>query len=63
MSELPEELRHLRYLIDSAKKNYSVKFLRDKIKNFADEASEADIIRMAEFILKRGTEIHWNNRN
>jgi len=60
---LPDELQHLRNLIDSAKENHSFAVLRKVIKKAADEADERGVIRLAETILQCGIEIERTKRN
>jgi hypothetical protein len=60
---IPNELEHLRNIIEGAKRNDDVELLRDVVKSAADEAPPKDIILMAEFILKRGIEIHEGQTN
>lgn len=63
MRDLPEELQHLRNLIDAARANHRINTLRNIIKNAADEAPAADVIRMAEMIFQRGAEMSRLGRN
>lgn len=63
MSDVPEELQHLRNIIDSAKNNYTVSLLRKIIKQAADDAPKEDVIRIAEFIYRRGVEMHQQETN
>jgi len=65
---LPEELQHLRNIINCAKNqpNYSEETLRRIIKLAADNAPAVHVIRIAETILQCGIEIEesaWSERN
>jgi hypothetical protein len=52
--QLPDDLEHLRNMIAKAQSDVSIKLLRDEIKSAADEASAADVIRIAQAILQCG---------
>jgi len=63
---LPDDLQHLRNLIDGVKVNQCEKVLRRIIKSAADSAPTADVIRIAETILRCGveqSESQWSMRN
>ena len=62
-SDLPEELRWLFNIIEDAKVNHAVSNLRGIVKRAADEAPPEDVIRMAEFVYRRGVEIHRSRIN
>lgn len=71
MSDLPEELKLLRLVIDAAKDgrrieiqgDSTIEWLKGVIRRTADEAPDRDIIRIAEFVLKRGIEMHQQDQN
>ncbi len=56
--KLPDELQHLQNIIKGAKNqpNDCEALLRMAIRNAADEAPAAHVIRLAEFILQLGIE-------
>ena len=63
---LPNELQHLRNIIDSAESDTAVDVLRGVIKSAADKAPAADVIRIAKLILQCGVDIErakWARRN
>jgi hypothetical protein len=63
---LPEELQHLRNMIDDAQADTAISVLRGVIKSAADEAPATDIVRIAQTILQCGIDIErgkWVRRN
>lgn len=63
MDYKPEDVQHLQNLVNAAKANHSVSVLRSVIKSAAEEASAADVIRIAEFILDRSKGVAQMSRN
>lgn len=63
MSDLPDDLQHLRNLIDGVKQNQCENVLRRIVKTAADTAPTADIIRIAETILQCGIDVSKSMRN
>ena len=63
---LPDELQHLKNMIEKAQSDVAVRVLRKVIKSAADEAPAADVIRIAQTILQCGIDIErgkWARRN
>lgn len=66
MQNLPNELQHLKNLIDDAESDTSIKVLRRIVKSAADKAPAADILKLAKTVLDCGINLErpkWAERN
>jgi hypothetical protein len=63
MEPLPDDLRTLRNVIQSAETSVDISLLRRIIKASVDAAPRAAVIEMAKYVYERGVEIERSRRN